>query len=91
MVADGQPVLTIVDSSVSLEGFKLLASDFDRPIVEIPRLTIDGIALDLTARRVDVASVDLDGARLRGWIREDIEAGYSAALATGKPMLVAFR
>ncbi len=27
----------------------------------------------------------------RGWIREDIEAGYSAALATGKPLLVAFR
>ena len=26
-----------------------------------------------------------------GWIREDIEAGYSEALATGKPLLVAFR
>ena len=26
-----------------------------------------------------------------GWIREDIEAGYTAALATGKPLLVAFR
>ncbi len=26
-----------------------------------------------------------------GWIREDIEAGYAAALASGKPLLVAFR
>ena len=26
-----------------------------------------------------------------GWIREDIEAGYAEALATGKPLLVAFR
>ncbi len=26
-----------------------------------------------------------------GWIREDIEAGYSEALASGKPLLVAFR
>ena len=26
-----------------------------------------------------------------GWIREDIEAGYKEALATGKPLLVAFR
>ncbi len=26
-----------------------------------------------------------------GWIREDIEAGYRLALATGKPLLVAFR
>ena len=26
-----------------------------------------------------------------GWIREDIEAGYTEALATGKPLLVAFR
>ena len=25
------------------------------------------------------------------WIHEDIEAGYTAALATGKPLLVAFR
>ena len=26
-----------------------------------------------------------------GWIREDIEAGYAEALATGKPLLVVFR
>ena len=25
------------------------------------------------------------------WIRDDIEAGYARALATGKPLLVAFR
>jgi hypothetical protein len=80
-LTDGELALAITDSSVLLEDFKLLASDADEPILEIPRLEVDGVAVDLGEQRVDVASIELDGVRMRGWIREDGRPHYSTLIS----------
>ena len=53
------------------------------------------LALFLGALLIGAITLAQDPAAVKpdepGWIREDIEAGYEQALATGKPLLVAFR
>ena len=78
---DGEPMLTLADSGLLLEDFELVASDADEPIIQIPRLAVDGVAVDYANEDVVVGSVELDGARLRGWIREDGRPHYSTLLA----------
>ncbi len=68
--------IEVAEGAYVLENLKITQKGEPGPVVEIPRLALDGIALDLLGKKVSVASLASEQAIIHVWVRPDKEVNF---------------
>ncbi|MGR9107473.1 MAG: DUF748 domain-containing protein [Gammaproteobacteria bacterium] len=61
----------VSDGRYVLENLKIAEKGDSEPVIEIPRLILDGIAFNLLDQKLSIASLASEKARIHGWVRPD--------------------
>ncbi len=81
----GKPKFEVKDGKLSVESFALTATGADAPLFRLALLAIDGIALDLGARTVNIGAVRLEAPEIRARRDENGVIDLAGLLVPRKP------
>lgn len=59
-----------------LENLKIAQKGSQEPVIDIPRLALDGIAFNLLEQKVSIETFSSENASIHGWVRPDKEMNF---------------
>lgn len=73
--------LSIVKGAVGVKQLAITEKDQPEVLLTIPSLAVNGIGIDSSKRRVDIAGVTSEDGLVKAWLREDGKINYQALFA----------
>ncbi|MGH8497895.1 MAG: DUF748 domain-containing protein, partial [Methylococcales bacterium] len=68
--------IEVTEGKYRLENLKIARKGSPEPLMDIPRLTLDGIAFDLLERKLSITSFSSEKAKLHTWVQPDKEMNF---------------